>query len=453
MAYSYISYIGNGVTTQYAVPFAYIRREHVTAQVNGSPATFTWVNDSTIQLTTAPADGAEVRLRRITPVDLPLADYTDGSSLTAADLDINNLQHLYTEQELSDAVGPLSDIRGVYYGANAVDPLADPYGLPPDAGDQYFNSTTSTMRVYNGASWQDALPNVSIVRWKRTAIGGETTLVGLDDNNVTLTYTQEFEQVYLNGVLLTRGVDYTATNGNSITGLAALTAGDVVEVLAYSAAAVGIPTLALANGTAAAPSIAFESDPNTGLFRPGADEIAIVTGGTVALSLDAAGNATVGGDMTCASITADDGAFAGAVSGASGSFVGPVTGSSGAFSGAVSGASGVFNGDVSDGLGNVRDIPQNAQSSAYTLVAGDAGKHISITTGGVTVPAGVFSVGDAITIFNNSSSNQTITQGAGSTMRQAGSANTGSRTLEQYGLCTVLCVASNVFVITGVGLI
>ena len=97
-------------------------------------------------------------------------------------------------------------------------------------------------------------------------------------------------------------------------------------------------------------------------------------------------------------------------------------------------------------------LPQNAQTSAYTLVASDTGKHISITTGGVTVPSGIFSVGDIVTIYNNSSSSQTITQGASVTLRQAGTSNTGNRSLDQYGTSTLLCVASNVFVISGSGL-
>lgn len=97
-------------------------------------------------------------------------------------------------------------------------------------------------------------------------------------------------------------------------------------------------------------------------------------------------------------------------------------------------------------------IPANSQTSAYTLVASDAGKHISITAGGVTIPSGVFVIGDAISIFNNSTSNQTITQGASVTLRQAGTANTGNRLLAQYGVCTVLCVANNVFTISGAGL-
>ena len=62
MAYSYTTYTGNGSTTQYAVAFGYIRREHVLATVAGSAATFTWVNSSLIQMDTAPANGAAVRV-------------------------------------------------------------------------------------------------------------------------------------------------------------------------------------------------------------------------------------------------------------------------------------------------------------------------------------------------------------------------------------------------------
>ena len=98
------------------------------------------------------------------------------------------------------------------------------------------------------------------------------------------------------------------------------------------------------------------------------------------------------------------------------------------------------------------NIPQNSKTSSYTLAIGDVGKHISITTGGVTVPASVFSAGDLVSIYNNSGSNQTITQGASVTLRNAGTSSTGNRTLAQYGICTVLCVSSNVFVISGAGL-
>ena len=48
------------------------------------------------------------------------------------------------------------------------------------------------------------------------------------------------------------------------------------------------------DGTAAAPSIGFESDPNTGIYRPGSDQVAISTGGTARLFVNSAGNVGVG---------------------------------------------------------------------------------------------------------------------------------------------------------------
>lgn len=109
-------------------------------------------------------------------------------------------------------------------------------------------------------------------------------------------------------------------------------------------------------------------------------------------------------------------------------------------------------GVVSDSAGSLRNLPQVSKSSAYTLIASDTGKHVSISSGGVTVASGVFSIGDVVTIYNNSSSSQTITQGTSVTLRQAGTSNTGNRSLALYGVATLMCVASNTFVISGVGL-
>ena len=103
MAFSYYNYTGDGTTTQFPVAFPYIRREHVLAAVAGSPATFTFVNSSTIQMDVAPANGAVVRVYRQTPLTAPLVDFADGATLVAADLDTNARQSIYTQQELSDS--------------------------------------------------------------------------------------------------------------------------------------------------------------------------------------------------------------------------------------------------------------------------------------------------------------------------------------------------------------
>ena len=101
-----------------------------------------------------------------------------------------------------------------------------------------------------------------------------------------------------------------------------------------------------------------------------------------------------------------------------------------------------------------RGAPQNAQTAAYQLALADNGKHISITTGGITIPANTtaaFPVGATVVIFNNSGSSQNIAITT-DTLRQAGTTNTGTRALANYGLATCVKVAATTWVITGAGL-
>ena len=108
---------------------------------------------------------------------------------------------------------------------------------------------------------------------------------------------------------------------------------------------------------------------------------------------------------------------------------------------------------VLDSLGNLRDIPVfQASSTAYVLTSMDAGTMVSLTSSGANVTSGEFMIGQTVTIFNSSSSSQTITEGAGVTMFLVGSALTGDRTLAQKGLATLICVDTETFVIAGGGL-
>lgn len=109
-------------------------------------------------------------------------------------------------------------------------------------------------------------------------------------------------------------------------------------------------------------------------------------------------------------------------------------------------------GSIADSVGDVRTITLSSKSADYTLIASDNGKFISMSAGSVTIPAGIFTAGQTVTIYNNSSVNQTITQGSGIIMYLAGTETIGNRTLPKRGLATVVCVALNIFVITGSGL-
>lgn len=100
-----------------------------------------------------------------------------------------------------------------------------------------------------------------------------------------------------------------------------------------------------------------------------------------------------------------------------------------------------------------KGLPPNAQTGAYTLVIGDMGKHISITTGGVVIPANwslTFPIGTTIAVYNDSASSQTITI-ITDTLRLAGTATTGTRTLAGYGLATLVKVGTTTWVASGSG--
>jgi hypothetical protein len=117
----------------------------------------------------------------------------------------------------------------------------------------------------------------------------------------------------------------------------------------------------------------------------------------------------------------------------------------------LTGAAIVSQTSMTDGIGNVRTVPVNFQGGGYTLQASDNGKYIQLSTGGVTVPPGVFSLGQVVSVFNSTGSSQTIAGGSGVTLILVGTSTLGNRSLSVNGLATLLCVNSNVFVVTGGG--
>ena len=150
MAYSYNVYTGNGSTTQFTVGFPYIRREHVKVYVAFVDTAYTYVNNTTVQLATAPGAGVRVEVRRVTPATSPLVDFADGSTLVAADLDTSNLQHLYLEQELDDSLKQAVSIDPatglVTASGQRITSVADPTSAQ-DAATKAYVDTADALRL------------------------------------------------------------------------------------------------------------------------------------------------------------------------------------------------------------------------------------------------------------------------------------------------------------------
>jgi hypothetical protein len=94
-----------------------------------------------------------------------------------------------------------------------------------------------------------------------------------------------------------------------------------------------------------------------------------------------------------------------------------------------------------------RSIPRSTTTT--TAVVGDVGKCIAVTAG-ITIPNSTFAAGDAVSIYNDSGSAITITAGV-TTLRQAGTANTGNRTLAARGMATVWFNSATEAIISGAG--
>lgn len=135
----------------------------------------------------------------------------------------------------SSAAATYDEFDDRYLGAKSTPPTVDNDGNPLIEGALYWNSVDNAMYAWTGTEWGSISSTAAIYRFRYTAAGGETSESGPDDNGVTLSYLPGKEQVYLNGVLLVRGEDYTGSTGTSITALSpALTAGDVLEIITFT---------------------------------------------------------------------------------------------------------------------------------------------------------------------------------------------------------------------------
>ncbi|NDD52994.1 hypothetical protein EBZ39_03800 [bacterium] len=134
------------------------------------------------------------------------------------------------------------------------------------------------------------------------------------------------------------------------------------------------------------------------------------------------------------------------------------TGSAGAFvvNGGALGApsSGNLANCTVDGTNAVgfKNIPQSgsAKTGAYTLATTDVGKFIQVSTGGsIVIPNSTFAAGDAVSVFNNTSGNVTVTCNTTNCYISGTDTNKTSVTLATRGTMTVLFVTSTLCVLTG----
>lgn len=162
--YSYARYVANGSDVDFTIDFDYLASSHLAVYLDGvSQSSGFSINTGTnkVTFTTAPSNGAVVLIERTTPkgksgFQTDVADFSDGSVLTADDLDQATLGLLYVAQEAEDsgATNALSkDLTDNKW--DAADTVIKSVATPGSKGDAVNKEYVDAQALYNNATALD----------------------------------------------------------------------------------------------------------------------------------------------------------------------------------------------------------------------------------------------------------------------------------------------------------
>ncbi len=478
---------GDGSQTNYSFTFPYLKESDIKATVAGVAKTqgtgadqWQFHNATTVKFNTAPPDGSAIRIYRETADTNLTATFYAGSAIKSQDLNDNFTQNLYVTQEVrDDSALALSNSRehngnGTYTSAvsKANTAIANAASATSTAGNAE-NDAATALATANSA---DAKAASAIAAVSASNVYNPVANVAAIPSSPTDGYAVQ--------VTNSTGIEsFSPLTGlpSGFTGHSALAVRLVYTTNTWTwnsyyandpearYAVLASPTF---TGTPAAPTAAANTNTTqiaTTAYVQGELVDTPLTGTTTGVNLTLSGNLIVNGTTTTinsttltvddknielgtvdtpSDTTADGGGIT--LKGATDKTFNWIDSTdSWTSSENIELAAGKI---FKDDKGNLRSIPANTQTSAHVATAADAGKAIYISTGGVTVNNSVFSAGDAVTIINNSGSDQTITQGSGLTIHNAADASTGNRTLAGRGMATIWFASASVAYISGAGL-
>ena len=121
-----------------------------------------------------------------TAQDAATKNYVDGvitsnaANVTAAQTAQTAAETAKTAAETAQTAAEtaLDNFDDIYLGAKSSDPATDNDGDALNAGDQYFNTSSNTLKIYNGSAWQDAALSADTVVSRTSATGSGQLPVG-----------------------------------------------------------------------------------------------------------------------------------------------------------------------------------------------------------------------------------------------------------------------------------
>lgn len=178
---------------------------------------------------------------------------TSGGGTSISGTDDNGKTLTYTDGEYVDVyLNGVSLVHGTDYGTGTANTISSLAALASgDVVEVVVYDIFNVAKINNEAVRK---------RYYKTASGSETSISGADDSGATITFPANAEiEVKLNGVALVQGTDYNTTSANTVGGLSALSAGQVVEVVVYERFVLG-DTVSKADGGTFASAVAVNGD-------------------------------------------------------------------------------------------------------------------------------------------------------------------------------------------------
>jgi hypothetical protein len=339
------TYTGDGVTVLYSLSFSYLDQADVKVSVNGTIVTnYIFATTSSIQFLTAPGAGAAIRIYRETDIDQASATIFPGSAIKAQDLNDNFTQTLYISQETKNTAD-----EALTTSQTAVSGIANATTTANNALNVATNAAATANTAFTTANTANSTANAATSTANNAlsvANAANATAVSADtkaDQALIAVSSAVATQLVANvAAIPVAPANNTYVEVQNSTGIESFTplAGIPVGFVGDSGLTVKIvysttgPTwnwisyapnnaeqrylkrtggtltgalLADDSTSTAAPPIAFDGDTDTGLAHPGANEIALVSGGTVRLSSDGAGNISIPGTLNVVGAVTENG--------------------------------------------------------------------------------------------------------------------------------------------------
>jgi hypothetical protein len=194
MPLSYQNNTGDNSTDTFSIPFTYTATSEISVTVDGVNQTgLSFPSTSTVKLTSAPASGTVVQVRRTTDLSSRAIDFASGSVLTEEDLDNSNIQIFHSSQEARDLTADsvnLGQDNKWDMQSKVVKNVADPTAAQDAATKNYIENTwlsSADKTVINNVNTNlTAITNVNTNLPTITNVNNNATNINNASANATL---------------------------------------------------------------------------------------------------------------------------------------------------------------------------------------------------------------------------------------------------------------------------